>query len=123
MSVQGLDGLVLGGFWLSQCLSSRESPQQCPVGSAAVAPGCVLRAGGLRPGAEPRFVFSTHGVLGERAAAAAPLARGRFGQISFASQNEKRRIEGKKHGAQIKSRLLAPPKERQALAPPPVTPG
>lgn len=117
--MQGLDGLVLRGFWLARCINSRESPQHCPVGTAAAAPDCVLRAGGLCPGAEPSHAFSTHGVFEERAAAAAPLARGRFGQISFASQNEKGRIEGKKPGAQIKSRLFAPPKERQALAPPP----
>lgn len=90
--------------WCSEGFGSRgalaaESPQRCPVGTAAAAPDCVLRAGGLRPGAEPSYAFSTHGVFEERAAAAAPLARGRFGQISFASQNEKGRIEGGKNPA------------------------
>lgn len=51
-------------------------------------------------------------------AAAASLARGRFGQICFTSQNDKGRAEEKKADTQIKSRLFVPPKERQALAAP-----
>lgn len=60
--------------------------------------------------------FSTHGVFQE-GAVAAPLARGRFGQICFTSQNDKGRGEEKKP-TQIKSCLFVPPKERRALAAP-----